>query len=561
MKPLILTSLLLVCSFAAGNLKGKNSTIVGEADSSTAGTTQATAQAAVPRLIKFNGALRDLSGKPVAGPVDITFSLYSDEAGGNALWYETQTVQADALGHYTVLLGAMTPAGLPVELFTSGEAHWLGVQVSNLPEQPRVLLVSVPYALKAGDAETLGGKPASAFVQTSGESSSGQTNSSTGSSLTNLIVAGKQEATNASTPLHSLVTSGATNFVDTTTNQVLGVTQNGTGYGILASASGNTAIQGTTTKVGTTIVSGVYGVATASSGPARGVTGLTNSTTGTAVFGYATAATGTTYGIAGQANSTSGTGLRGDAVATTGSTMGLMGVSFSTSGTGIVGQENASSGNTTGMLAKIFSPAGTGLVINNIAGGKLFSGQNNGAEKISIDANGNVTTSGTFTGDGSGLTNVAGANVTGTVASATSASTATTASGLSCAGCVGNTQLGVNYAASSTQGGDAANALLLNGLASSAFQPAGDYATLGANTFTDTQTVSSGNLALPATTSLNSGMIELGGAPFIHAYGSNTNCRHAGRESQQHQHRSREHRKWVPGALLQHHGRFEYCQR
>ena len=37
----------------------------------------------------------------------------------------------------------------------------------NLPgevEQPRVLLVSVPYALKAADADTLGGLPASAFV-------------------------------------------------------------------------------------------------------------------------------------------------------------------------------------------------------------------------------------------------------------------------------------------------------------------------------------------------------------------------------------------------------------
>src|SRR3990170_1578308 len=33
-----------------------------------------------------------------------------------------------------------------------------------LEEQPRILLVSVPYALKAADAETLGGKPASAFV-------------------------------------------------------------------------------------------------------------------------------------------------------------------------------------------------------------------------------------------------------------------------------------------------------------------------------------------------------------------------------------------------------------
>ena len=85
-------------------------------------------QAAVPRLIKFNGTLRDLAGKPIVGPADVTFALYTDEAGGPPLWFETQTVQASSLGRYTVLLGAMTPAGIPMELFTSGEAHWLGLR-------------------------------------------------------------------------------------------------------------------------------------------------------------------------------------------------------------------------------------------------------------------------------------------------------------------------------------------------------------------------------------------------------------------------------------------------
>jgi hypothetical protein len=54
-----------------------------------------------------------------------------------------------------------------MELFTSGEQRWLGVQ-ALLPgeeEQPRVLLVSVPYALEAADAQTLGGLPASAFAK------------------------------------------------------------------------------------------------------------------------------------------------------------------------------------------------------------------------------------------------------------------------------------------------------------------------------------------------------------------------------------------------------------
>src|ERR1019366_5681383 len=39
-----------------------------------------------------------------------------------------------------------------------------GLQVEGHPEQPGVLLVSAPYALKAGDAEAIGGLPPSAFV-------------------------------------------------------------------------------------------------------------------------------------------------------------------------------------------------------------------------------------------------------------------------------------------------------------------------------------------------------------------------------------------------------------
>jgi hypothetical protein len=56
------------------------------------------------------------------------------------------------------------PDGLPLDLFSSGDARWLGVTVNGGQEQPRVLLLSVPYALKAADAETIGGLPPSAFV-------------------------------------------------------------------------------------------------------------------------------------------------------------------------------------------------------------------------------------------------------------------------------------------------------------------------------------------------------------------------------------------------------------
>jgi hypothetical protein len=67
-------------------------------------------------------------------------------------------------GRFAAYLGASQAEGLPVELFATGEARWLAVQADGQAEQPRVLLVSVPYALKAADADTMGGKPLSAFV-------------------------------------------------------------------------------------------------------------------------------------------------------------------------------------------------------------------------------------------------------------------------------------------------------------------------------------------------------------------------------------------------------------
>src|SRR5580700_11144490 len=119
---------------------------------------------ALPRLVRFGGTAKDLNGGPMTGVVGITFALYSEQSGGVPLWLETQNATADSTGHYTVLLGSTKPEGLPSELFTSEQARWVGVHVSGQAEQPRVLLVSAPYALKAGDAETIGGLPPSAFV-------------------------------------------------------------------------------------------------------------------------------------------------------------------------------------------------------------------------------------------------------------------------------------------------------------------------------------------------------------------------------------------------------------
>lgn len=126
---------------------------------------QTTTDQVVPSVIKYSSVLADTDGKPLTEPAELTFSLYKAEQGGAALWMESQRVEPDKQGNYTVTLGSTTTGGLPTTLFAAGEARWLGVQISGQTEQPRVMLLAVPYAMKAGDAETLGGLPASAFMQ------------------------------------------------------------------------------------------------------------------------------------------------------------------------------------------------------------------------------------------------------------------------------------------------------------------------------------------------------------------------------------------------------------
>ncbi len=128
---------------------------------------QEAASTSIPKLIRFSGTLGvDREATPTT-TVGVTFAIYRQQDGGAPAWLETQNVTPDANGKYVVLLGSTTSTGLPDDLFSQLEQRWLGVQVQGQAEQARVLLVSVPYAFKAREAETLGGLPASAFVRSS----------------------------------------------------------------------------------------------------------------------------------------------------------------------------------------------------------------------------------------------------------------------------------------------------------------------------------------------------------------------------------------------------------
>ena len=150
----------------------KNSAATTTAVAATTADAAQTAQ--VPRLVRFSGTATEIGSSNAASPrvVGVTFSLYAEQTGGAPLWSEVQNVQVDKTGHYTVMLGSTQPDGLPLSLFTAAQAQWLGVRLEAQAEQPRVMLLSVPYALKAADAETFGGKPPSAFMPSSASEAS-----------------------------------------------------------------------------------------------------------------------------------------------------------------------------------------------------------------------------------------------------------------------------------------------------------------------------------------------------------------------------------------------------
>jgi len=190
--------------------------------SANQGAASSASAAEVPRLIKFSGTLLDAQDRPMAGPVGVTFALHAQQTGGAALWIETQNVSPDAHGNYTVLLGANSANGVPAELFASGEARWLEVQVERQAEQPRILLVSVPYALKAKDADTLGGRPASAFLTT--ETLAGTGNSSgTAAAASTALPSSKVQSTPkkaASVPQPAVACTSVTSDGTATANSV-----------------------------------------------------------------------------------------------------------------------------------------------------------------------------------------------------------------------------------------------------------------------------------------------------------------------------------------------------
>jgi hypothetical protein len=132
----------------------------------------------LPGLVNYKGLLTDPSGGPVAGPVDVTFTLWDAETGGNQLgagFSDTDSVTPNADGIYDTLIGDDGGPLIPGTVFKN-DSVWLNVNVGGEDLAPCTRLTPVGTALHAGsadtatmagDADTVDGLDASAFIKAS----------------------------------------------------------------------------------------------------------------------------------------------------------------------------------------------------------------------------------------------------------------------------------------------------------------------------------------------------------------------------------------------------------
>jgi hypothetical protein len=108
--------------------------------------------AAVPQAINYQAVLLDSDGDPITTAVDIVFTIYDAESGGNILWQETKYgVDPDENGQFSLILGKT--AAITDSVLT-GEGRWLGIKVGTDAEiSPRTELVSSAYSFRVSTVD------------------------------------------------------------------------------------------------------------------------------------------------------------------------------------------------------------------------------------------------------------------------------------------------------------------------------------------------------------------------------------------------------------------------
>jgi len=106
----------------------------------------------VPNLLDFQGYLRTESGAPVNKTVGLRISLYESAVGGTPLYFEDLPVVPVFGGRFSIQVGATKL--IPLDLFQTHAALFLGLSVDGTPELPLQQVLTVPYAFRSASSET-----------------------------------------------------------------------------------------------------------------------------------------------------------------------------------------------------------------------------------------------------------------------------------------------------------------------------------------------------------------------------------------------------------------------
>ena len=118
--------------------------------------------AAVPSVVNFQGRLVD-DGTLVSGTVSLKLKVYDAATDGALLYVDSNTVSV-VDGMYSTLLGDDTVTFGDFDAALDSVELWVEAEVDGQALSPRFRISSAPYALRAADAETLGGQLPSVYT-------------------------------------------------------------------------------------------------------------------------------------------------------------------------------------------------------------------------------------------------------------------------------------------------------------------------------------------------------------------------------------------------------------
>ncbi|MCU1286058.1 MAG: hypothetical protein JWO13_2408 [Acidobacteriales bacterium] len=359
----------------------------------------ATLSAALPRSLTVSNV--SCANFPNA----VTFRLYSNESDISAVWQETQVVVSHPGSYNHIALVGATTNGVPAEVFSSENAHWLGIQCTGEAEMARTILTATSYSVHSADSDSLGGKPASAYALADSVSSVNTTalnaNLNSESSRAQMAEGNLSQEIAAEVAARKDAISSMTTTNQTTmlrTDQPNSYTSsNSNGYSVKATVTtfGNSGFEGLHAETDHPYGMALVGIGKSTSLSATGVYGLTyGEYGGSGVWGSTNAAHGSNS--AGVYGDTNGPGVGGwfEAYPEQGSATALFARSY-----------------TSETVPAVFANAGTGKIMS-LQTGLNETSVTNATEVLSVMTSGDLTTIGkvtaaSFAGDGSLLTGVA----------------------------------------------------------------------------------------------------------------------------------------------------------